>query len=322
MVHKKKKAASRSKAETTKVRRMTIIDVPSTATDPDVVDKSKVLTFPCADCGQETNPSNRSILQSGKTVHIGCPKKGLTPRDVERKAPVVSGLPKHKGVKVPVRPPPPVSKKYGDIVVMCDYAGRTCIQVKRDVTTVTYIPLDVSGFHLTYEQVNKFDERFKPLVDYPIEKACEHYVRYSVEYGATQDVLDYLGRVVTITEEQAIMAKSKLAGKSTTEVVVDGKKVKVPGKAKGGGERKDSASAMFQTLIMEGKHTDDEIFKRVAEKFGLDEKKRAYVAWYRNHLRKQGKNPPDAKGGKKDDAPAKAVKKPAEKKAGKKAAKK
>ena len=29
--------------------------------------------------------------------------------------------------------------------------------------------------------------------------------------------------------------------------------------------------------------------------FGLDEKKRGYVKWYRNHLKKQGQNPPEAK---------------------------
>ena len=52
---------------------------------------------------------------------------------------------------------------------------------------------------------------------------------------------------------------------------------------------------MFKTLIMEGRFTDDKIFEKVQAKFGLDEKKRAYVAWYRNDLAKKGETPPAAK---------------------------
>ena len=56
-----------------------------------------------------------------------------------------------------------------------------------------------------------------------------------------------------------------------------------------------SAAQMFQDLIMAGKLTDDQIFEKVQAEFGLDEKKRGYVKWYRNHLKKQGQNPPEAK---------------------------
>jgi len=52
---------------------------------------------------------------------------------------------------------------------------------------------------------------------------------------------------------------------------------------------------MFKDLIMEGKHTDDQIFAKVQAAYNLDEKKRSYVKWYRNALTKEGKNPPDAK---------------------------
>jgi len=61
------------------------------------------------------------------------------------------------------------------------------------------------------------------------------------------------------------------------------------------GEKKPSAAQMFQDLIMAGKLTDDQIFEKVQAEFGLDEKKRGYVKWYRNHLKKQGANPPEAK---------------------------
>jgi hypothetical protein len=61
------------------------------------------------------------------------------------------------------------------------------------------------------------------------------------------------------------------------------------------GEKKPSAAQMFQDLIMSGKLTDDQIFEKVQTEFGLDEKKRGYVKWYRNHLKKSGANPPEAK---------------------------
>lgn len=288
-------------------RRMNIIDVEpdpiTTASTKEAIERSKVLTFPCKDCGAETNPSNRSILQDGRTVHIGCPKKkNSSPREIEKRKPVLSGLPKHKGVTPPVREVPKKSE-YGDIMVMCDHQGRTCIQVKRDISTVTFMMFDPQGIYFSYMPVQKFDERFK-LIEYPVVKAMEHYRSYAVEYGATQDVLSAIARVVTITEEQHTMATKKQQGKITTDSNGKPKKPK--------GERKESASAMFKELIMKGGMTDDQIFSKVKEKFGLDDKKRGYVAWYRNHLKKEGKNPPepklDKKSAKKDEKPAKKTK--------------
>ena len=49
-----------------------------------------------------------------------------------------------------------------------------------------------------------------------------------------------------------------------------------------------SAAAMFKKLILDGKLKDDQIFATVAAEFGLDEKKRSYVAWYRADLKKRG----------------------------------
>lgn len=60
-------------------------------------------------------------------------------------------------------------------------------------------------------------------------------------------------------------------------------------------EPRESASKMFRELIMDGKLTDDQIFQKVQAKFGLGDEKRNYVKWYRNHLKKTGKNPPAAK---------------------------
>lgn len=65
--------------------------------------------------------------------------------------------------------------------------------------------------------------------------------------------------------------------------------------AAGPKEKKPSAASRFCDLIMEGKLADDKIFATVQKEFGLDDSKKSYVGWYRNKLRKDGKNPPEAK---------------------------
>lgn len=65
--------------------------------------------------------------------------------------------------------------------------------------------------------------------------------------------------------------------------------------ANGSAKKAPKPSDLFKELIMTGKLTDDQIFAKVQEKFGLDNKKRPYVAWYRADLRKKGESPPDAR---------------------------
>lgn len=92
----------------------------------------------------------------------------------------------------------------------------------------------------------------------------------------------------TPTEEENAMAAKKAKVKAA--------KAAAKGKKKNGtGAPRESASALFKELIMDGKLTDDKIFDKVKAKFGLDDKKRSYVAWYRNALKKEGKKPPEAK---------------------------
>lgn len=47
-----------------------------------------------------------------------------------------------------------------------------------------------------------------------------------------------------------------------------------------------SSSAMFKGLLLEGGKTDDQIFKAVQKKFGLDDGKKGYVAWNRGWLKR------------------------------------
>lgn len=285
-------------------------------------------TLPCMHCGEKLTASNRSVKVSGAVVHVGCKKapkeeSGTVEwmRNREQTRATLQGLPKHKGVKTPEPPKEAPRSKYGFIMAVSDYQGRTAIQLDRNVSTVTFVPFDTAGMHLTYMQTNKFDERYKPLEKYPVEKAAQKYADFCKDYGATQDVLDWLARVVNIKPEDADMAKKKLATKSSGGGTTSSGGGAKASRATGGGERKETAASLFQQLIMApGGRTDEQIFKEVQKKFGLDDKKRGYVAWYRNHLKKAGKNPPAPK---EDKSAAKAAPKKgdAKKKAkGKKAA--
>lgn len=217
------------------------------------------------------------------------------------------------------------TKTESSIVACCDHQRRTCLQVERVNGSVKFIPLDVSlGLQVQESSASEFDRRYQPMVNYPAAKACQLYVGYSQSIGATKEALDYLGQVVNISEQEFKMATAKKAaapadekrtaprratngkpepvkaGRRAVDPVVAPPKGKAakPAKALAAektGEKRESAAQMFQDLIMAGKLTDDQIFEKVQEKFGLDEKKRGYVKWYRNHLKKQGKNPPEPK---------------------------
>lgn len=75
-------------------------------------------------------------------------------------------------------------------------------------------------------------------------------------------------------------------------------------------EARRTAASEFKRLIMEGKLTDSAIFAQVQKEFGLDDKKRSHVAWYRFDLRRNGEKAPD-KLPEAKSAPAKKVATPA-----------
>lgn len=234
-------------------------------------------------------------------------------------------------------------------VVACqDHNRRTCIQVFRDTKVVKYIPLNVAdGLVVHSKPARDFDDTYKAIEGYPAAKAAKLYVGYSQNIGATPEALDFLGKVVNISQKEYQMATGKKAAAeaSAEETKLAKKAAKKPEPKEPEGDpipvpkgRKTvvkaadtkpqapvdktkpatkvppvdssdlkehpkgdygSASHMFKCLIMCGKYSDDEVFKKVQEKFGLPDKKRSYVHWYRNDLAKKGLNPPPA-GGKKN----------------------
>jgi hypothetical protein len=223
-----------------------------------------------------------------------------------------------------------VARKRVEIVACYDRQRRTCIQVERTDKVVKFIPLDVgSGLRVRKLPASEFDNRYQPIVNYPAERACQLYLSYSQNIGASKEALEYLGRVINVSKQEVEMAtkkqqaasqsEEKRAAKGRRETNVAEKPAKTgrtgraaakpatskPAKSTAAktpavksGEKRPSAAQMFQDLIMAGKLTDDQIFEKVQAEFGLDEKKRGYVKWYRNHLRKQGKNPPEPKAAK------------------------
>jgi hypothetical protein len=207
------------------------------------------------------------------------------------------------------------TKKQALGIVPCyDHQRRTCIQVERSAGLVKFIPLDISlGLEVHSTSAESFDQRFTPMEGYPAEKACQLFVNYSQTLGATKEAMEYLGQVINVSKQELEMATTKKQATAEKPTAKPAAKKAAPVKttkaekptaktakpaakpASKPGEKKPSAAQMFQDLIMAGKLTDDQIFEKVQAEFGLDEKKRGYVKWYRNHLTKQGKNPPEAK---------------------------
>ena len=208
-----------------------------------------------------------------------------------------------------------------------DIHQRTCIHVARSDGRVKYIPMDImNGLLVVTTQEDAFDSRFSPMENYPPEKACQLYVTYSQALGATDEAMGYLGQIVKVSKQELEVATTKKqtadAGKvekaatkkakalaeapvkkaapvKKTEVKkaapVKKTEVKKAAPVKKTEVKKASAAQMFQDLIMEGKLTDEQIFEVVQTEYGLDDKKRGYVRWYRNHLKKSGSNPPEPK---------------------------
>ena len=191
-------------------------------------------------------------------------------------------------------------------IVKADFNRHTCIELSRQAGVVKFIPLDILGMEVREMSSQEFDRTYKPIEDYPVEKAAKLYAEYATQLGGTPEAMKALADIIPLTSKEIEMAtakkatsakpetKSKPAAKSAkAPVVTEGSKA--PAAKKEADEKKPSAANMFKELIMEGKKTDDQIFAAVQKAFGLDDNKRSYVKWYRNDLTKKGMNPPAAK---------------------------
>lgn len=192
-------------------------------------------------------------------------------------------------------------KKF-EVMPYHDFNRRTCLLVESG-EQCKFIPLNSDGLRIHELSNSEFGQTYTPMTKYPMEKAVQIYVDYAKTVGASKEVLKFLGQFVDVTQKEYDMATKKAAAteavekpvKAETKAKATTTKAKPEPKAKAAtGEKKPSAAQRFQELIMAGKLTDDKIFETVQKEFGLDDSKRSYVKWYRNHLTKQGKNPPAA----------------------------
>jgi len=213
--------------------------------------------------------------------------------------------------------------------IRTDRQRSTSIEVDRHDGVVTYLFFTAEGVDVAKLNARMYEDQFNlELRDYPLIKAVNHYIAFATRLGATNEAMEWLAKLVNrdITKEtemattkKSTSAASKAAKKPAAkkpahkaptakertafkEKFFGGKSGSTakkpaakPAAKKATGEKRESAAQMFQDLIMEGKLTDDQIFKKVQNKFGLDDNKRGYVKWYRNHLIKNGKKPPKAK---------------------------
>lgn len=202
--------------------------------------------------------------------------------------------------------------------VCADRQRRTCMSVHEKGGVTFYIPLSVeNGFNVEELPTEEFDQLYTQLVDYPIERCAGLYAQYSTTVGASREALDYLGQYVKLTEKEIKMATAKKVAKASAKtgasapaksvatpkpakklaaVAVKKEAVKKEPKEKGESKPRESAAQMLRDMIMAGNFTDDTIFKKVQDKYGLGDDKRTYVTWYRKDLEKKGMNPPAAKG--------------------------
>ena len=191
--------------------------------------------------------------------------------------------------------------------VWIDAQRRTCIRAAfaTDDEVATFIPMEEGeGFEVVHQPVTEFVKRYSPLDDYPVDRAAQLFLSYALSAGATEAAMKLLGGIIDITAKEIEMATSKKAAsaakkgaapaakKGAAAKTAKGAKAKTNGEAKPRAPRGETPASMFQALIREGKLTDSDIFAKVQAKFGLDDKKRSYVAWYRNYLTKKGEKVP------------------------------
>jgi hypothetical protein len=197
-----------------------------------------------------------------------------------------------------------------------DRHRHTILKFEETKTNVRFTSLDiVGGLKVVELPTREFYGTYKPIPNYPIAKAVQVFLEYAKTLGATKEVMELFAKITTVTEEMTKLATTrrkvdepkivaekpkkepkKIAQEKPSKQPVEKKPAKVK-ESKSAGSKK-SAAQTFKDLIMDGKLTDREIFKKVQDEFALDDSKFGYVKWYRNNLIKSGMKPPAAKGDK------------------------
>ncbi len=129
------------------------------------------------------------------------------------------------------------------------------------------------------------------------ESLAEQIIREAAEAKAEKQAAKEAAKAEKLARREkskAELKEIKARVKAEKEAAKAAKPAKVAKDPAAPKVRKPSASALFAELIMAGVLTDDQIFAQVQAAFGLSDDKKSYTKWYRNDLRKKGKNPPAA----------------------------
>lgn len=221
------------------------------------LERAVVDVLPCPRCDEQLTTLNRSILQDGRVIHIGCK---VADKQLESKKKTAA----------------PVADEV--MVPMIDHAGRTVLRLDRQGTTTLYVSTaDLeTGLVLHYDPTSLFEKLYKPIEGYPLKKAVKHFISCACKSGATQDVLDWLGRVVPLTKEEVDMATKKKAEKTNA--------------GKGGKEksaRKPGSGARIRELILKGVDPE-KILATIHKEFPGSKAKASDISWNKGKLRKEG----------------------------------
>ncbi len=237
----------------------------------------------------------------GKKTLKKTPKKRPLSSPKRKAKKKITPPPRAAAAPNPIPPPP---KKLRCLGVFINYQYKTCLALQRDETHVHALQVSMhDGLHLIKVPKVVFDQEYKLAEKSPVDRAAKIYAEFTQYLGATDEALEKLGQFTSLTSQEVAMAKKKAderknpvvpASSAKGKAIAAKVKAKANGAAKKTGDKPQTASQLFQKLIMEGKLTDEQIFAQAKEQFGLNDKKRGYVKWYRNHLKKNGQNPPEA----------------------------
>jgi hypothetical protein len=192
------------------------------------------------------------------------------------------------------------------VFLYADCLQHVCLELsrtERQVEFTTFTPSE--GLFTQRLRAEEFDKRYQVIEQYSVAKGVAKFVAFAKSYGATAEVLDVLGPIVSLTsgERDAALAQVRVGKVQMSEEV----KTKLREKAakakaeKGPKAPRESAAQMYRDLIMAGNFSDEVIFKKVNAKFNKGHE--TDIAFYRSKLKKAGLNPPERKGGPKKPSP-------------------
>jgi len=215
-----------------------------------------------------------------------------------------------------VKRTPSVEAEEGHGRVFCTETLRTAIVYNLTQEEVSYVALDERSLRVQtvpwerfndyytqtkfptalaakiYEQVESFSPAARLHPYRKLLQAIQHNPDKELPMAKKSNAATAMKGDDDMSQEQSESTSKKAATKKPTGSAAALRAAKKTDAPKAAKSPDSSAASMFKTLIMEGKLADDQIFKKVADKFNLDDSKRGYVKWYRNYLQKKGQNPP------------------------------